>query len=682
MKVSQALLILASIILAVAQSFGVNPAAFQKAVDYGSGAAGANFVVSVDVNGDGFPDVIIATNNGVSVLLNDALGDGVLLSPTTYATAGTLSESVAVVDVNGDGLPDIVVTNMCTQEPPGCYGVAVLLNNSNNPGTFLSAVGYDTGGLETGAVAVGDVNGDGYPDLVVVNDCQQYTCAGGTLSLLLNNGNGTFGKPTDLSDAKGPVAMGDMTGDGCTDLVTAAGVMLNNCDGSGTFKPANNQVVGGALSITLADVNHDGKLDVAVTLPNGVAVQLGNGDGTLQQNPTVLKTGAANPIWIAIADFNGDTNPDLAVINECTQYYKGQCFGVPTVSVLAGKGNGTFWPEVGFSTGAYFGTSVAAADVNQDGKIDLVASNACITADQCGGSGSVAVLLNVFTTATTTKVASSLNPSTLGQGVTFTATVTWQYGTVPNGETVTFYDGSTELGTGTTSSGAAQFTTSSLAAGPHSIKATYAGDAYFLTSTGTVLQVVNPYGTTTTLSSSPNPSNYGQQVGLTAVVTSAGGNVPTGKVSFYNGGALLGIGTLDATGTATLNTAKLAVGVDSLTATYDGDSNDGKSTSPPLMQTVNQAQITMTLSSTPNPSKHGQAVKFTATLSSNGGLPVGQPVTFSYNSTPLGNGNVGPLGIAVFVTNALPQGADVVTASYAGDADYSAASAQTTQNVN
>src|SRR5579863_3459369 len=100
---------------------------------YSSAVAGANSVQAIDVNGDGFPDIIIATNNGVTVMLNN--GDGTYGPPMNYSTGALLSNAVVVMDVNGDGFPDIVTTNMCTSEPPGCYGIAVLLNNGNNPGT-------------------------------------------------------------------------------------------------------------------------------------------------------------------------------------------------------------------------------------------------------------------------------------------------------------------------------------------------------------------------------------------------------------------------------------------------------------------------------------------------------------------------------------------------------------------
>jgi hypothetical protein len=184
---------------------------------------------------------------------------------------------------------------------------------------------------------------------------------------------------------------------------------------------------------------------------------------------------------------------------------------------------------------------------------------------------------------TTTTVMSSVNPSTFGQSVTFTATVSSAGGT-PTG-TVTFKDGAATLGTGNLSSGSASFMTSGLSAGSHSITAVYAGDSNFVGSTSApLIQVVNPANTATTLMSSLNPSNCGQSVTFTAIVTSPAGT-PTGTVTFEDGATTLGTVMLSA-GSASLTTAALAVGTHAITATYSGDSNFASSFSDPLDQVV------------------------------------------------------------------------------------------------
>jgi Bacterial Ig-like domain (group 3) len=341
-----------------------------------------------------------------------------------------------------------------------------------------------------------------------------------------------------------------------------------------------------------------------------------------------------------------------------------------------------------YDGGTLLGTGILSGGIATLGTTRLAVGTHSITANYTGNSAtnfqaSTSAVLNEFVGyPTKTVLTTSGSPSLVNQPVTFTATVSSTYGPIPKGETVTFYDGTTELGTGTTTggTGVGTFTTSALSAKRHGIKATYAGDATFKTSSGNVVQVVDPYPTTTMLSTSLNPANFGEAVQLTAKVSNtSGSNIPSRNVKFMNGTTVLGIGTLDPTGTATLSTTKLPVGSNSITAEYEGDAENGASTSSVLTQIVNPAQITLSLSSLPDPSKRGQSVKFTATLTSNGGLPNGQKVTFSYGTTTLGATIVA--GKAGFSTSALPPGSDVVTATYAGDADYSAASATTLQIV-
>ena len=200
------------------------------------------------------------------------------------------------------------------------------------------------------------------------------------------------------------------------------------------------------------------------------------------------------------------------------------------------------------------------------------------------GSTSAALMEYIESAVTKTVVTTSGSPSFVGQPVTFTATVTSTHGTIPDGELVTFFDGKTAIGTGATASGVATFVTSSLKAETHTIKAAYPGDDTFEPSSGLVKQVVDKYPTTTTLSSSPNPSQLGQTVTFTATVTSAG-PTPTGKVEFKDGTKEIKSVTLSG-GVATLTTSKLAVGSHSITAEYTGDDDSAESTSPVLDQVV------------------------------------------------------------------------------------------------
>jgi Bacterial Ig-like domain (group 3) len=169
-----------------------------------------------------------------------------------------------------------------------------------------------------------------------------------------------------------------------------------------------------------------------------------------------------------------------------------------------------------------------------------------------------------------TVVTSSGSPSRIDQPVTFKASITSFFGKIPDGEIVTFFDGTTPIGTGSTVGGIATFTTSSLAVAAHAIKATYAGDATYATSSGTMQQVVTLYPSITKIASTPNPSTSGQPVTLTATVSSAAPGGITGQVTFRNGSTILGTASLS-NGQATLITTALPQGTLTITANYKGD---------------------------------------------------------------------------------------------------------------
>jgi hypothetical protein len=248
-------------------------------------------------------------------------------------------------------------------------------------------------------------------------------------------------------------------------------------------------------------------------------------------------------------------------------------------------------------------------------------------------------VVNSLPAATTTALKTSGTPSFINQPVTFTATVTSTYGPIPDGELITFKDGTTTMASVPLSGGIATYTTSSLKKGSHSIKATYAGDPTFKTSTGSLTQIVNLYPSSTTVSSSLNPSTYGQSVTLTATVTSIAPSAPTGSVTFKKGTTSLGTATLNASGIATLTKANIPAGADSISAVYKGDAETATSTSAVLVQTVNPAVTSTTIASSPNPSTVGQTVTFTSKVSSPTTVPTGT-VTFMDGETALATANL------------------------------------------
>jgi hypothetical protein len=283
-------------------------------------------------------------------------------------------------------------------------------------------------------------------------------------------------------------------------------------------------------------------------------------------------------------------------------------------------------------------------------------------------------------TPTTTTLSSSLNPSTYGQTVTFIAVVTSTIGAPPDGETVTFMEDTTILGTGALSGGSTSFATSALPIGTDPLTAVYGGDVKFLGSkSNTVSQVVNKYTTTTALASSPNPSGSGQPVKFTATVSSPSGGTPTGSVVFKNGATTLATKTLSG-GIASYATTALPLGSNSITAVYGGSSSYGGSTSTPVIQVVLKATMT-TLSSSPNPSAHGQAVTFTATVTSSVGAPPdGETVKFMKGKTILGTGTLGS-GSASFTTSTLPVASNAITAVYAGDSNFAPSTSTVVKQV-
>ena len=286
--------------------------------------------------------------------------------------------------------------------------------------------------------------------------------------------------------------------------------------------------------------------------------------------------------------------------------------------------------------------------------------------------------------STTTALTSSLNPSVVSQAVTFTATVTSPAGAPPNGELITFKNGSAVLGTAALSGGIASLTTSSLAAGVYTITATYGGDANFTASTSPGLrQVVNSASksaTSTTLSSSLNPSTYGQSVTWKATVTTSGPVPPTGSVTFSWSTYTIGSATLNSSGIAILTKSNLNVYTYPLVAVYKGDSSNLGSTSAILNQVVKQATSAATVTSSPNPSIQGQAVTFTAKITSPTVVPTG-PVTFTLGNTVLGTVQLSG-GKATFTTSTLPVGTDTVTVTYPWNSNIASSSASIAQVVN
>jgi hypothetical protein len=293
-----------------------------------------------------------------------------LFYPAVNYRVDGLPTSVAIGDLDGDGHLDLAVTSNSLDSDDSVSVVSVLLNNGD--GTFQAPVNYSAAPIPV-SVAIGDLDGDGDLDL---------TATGGFyVSVLLNNGDGTFQAPViyELWGVITSVAIGDLDGDGDLDLAVAkfvdrdVSVLLGN--GDGTFQaPVHYNFNLGVWFVAMGDLDGDGDLDLAVINgPDEVSILLNNGDGTFQL--TVWYGVGGLPISLAIGDLDGDDDLDLAVAS-------GDDIGPPlvsgNVSVLLNNGDGTFQAAVNDWAGIG-PTSVAIEDLDGDGYLDLAVANVVST---------------------------------------------------------------------------------------------------------------------------------------------------------------------------------------------------------------------------------------------------------------------------------------------------------------
>jgi hypothetical protein len=585
---------------------------FLPAVTYDTGGYQDTSVVAGDLNGDHVPDVVVTNRycadcgipeSSIGVLLGN--NDGSFQPVKTYLSGGSFANSAVIADVNGDGKPDVLVAHGVASCDPDCGGdgsVGVLLGNGD--GTFQPAVTYDSG-AGTQSIAVADVDADGIADLVVASDCGGADSCGSAVAVFHGNGDGSFRTPVFYASAMGgatSVAAADINRDGKIDVLVSysrscrrcedsLGVLLGN--GDGTFQPkVTYPGVGGGV-IAVADVNGDGDPDLLVTSAcqkygdcgkGLVAVMLGNGDGTFQ-SPVNYDSGGYHAASFVVADVNGDLKSDLLVVNGCR--LRGHQCARGNVSVLLGNGDGTFQPASTFPTGGDHPTSVAAADLNVDGRLDLLVANYGLS-----GGMTVGVLLNDSGphSATTTTLESSQNPSPAGQPLTLMSTVKSENGGVVLG-TVTFWPNTDHaLARVPLVNGQASYTFIAKNTGRHGYTASYSGDTKNAGSDSpNRIQYIMPFPIQTILhlTASPSPSLLGQPVTFTATVTTYG-EIPDGElVTFYDRNKPL-VSVALASGAVSYTTSSLAAGDHYIKATYVGDEVFRK-TSAHLRQIVNDA---------------------------------------------------------------------------------------------
>jgi hypothetical protein len=683
----------------------------------GDGLTAARSVViaSSYLNADNNIDVVTGdADQVITVLLGN--GDGTFQPKVNYpgcpaiASHANVAQKILLADFNRDGNTDIALG--CSDADDGVGGVAILLGNGD--GSFQSPLWQSTGDLS--GLAMGDFNNDGLLDIALTDKVAQ------NVKVMLGNGNGTFQSPTTVVNPPKftrDIVVADFNGDGKDDLayvIKTATPASNLSDlyvalgkGDGTFKTPTLQASQIGEFLTTGDTNADNipdivsstvALDAGQPAPhtsNSMFVLIGNGDGTFQSTVTYVSDIPSDP---HLADVNGDGKTDIIA---------GGSYGA---LVYHGNGDGTFQPYDEPVIGGFALTyAVNAGDYNNDGNADLIGTDANNpraavalsevrqAADAVAltgvavfplGSGihnvdasysgdtiylsslsSTVPLLAAPTPTTLTLAVTPASAAVAGQPVTMTATLSpYTVGpptTTTDGQSVLFYSGATQIGTGTLSSGVATFTTTTLASGSAALKAVYPGDTNYNTSTSSTITITV---SSVVLATNPNPSNYGQTVTLTATVSSGA----TGTVTFNDGSTALGTATISGT-TASITVSTFTVGSHNLTAAYSGDSTHSATTSQAVTQVVNKIAPVMSVT-TSGQSTYLSTVTITATVPSD----ATGTVAFTSGATNLGTATISSGSVSI-TTTVLPVGNNTITAGYPGDSSYTSGTATTSRAV-
>jgi Ca2+-binding RTX toxin-like protein len=322
------------------------------------------FVTSADFNSDGYLDLITTNefSRSVSIYLN--LKNGTFATPTSFPvdTGGSLM-SLAVGDVNRDGLLDIVVGGYYSTNK-----VTVLLGlglDVNDQPLFSSGVQYITG-QQPVYISLADFNGDGYLDILSPNE------GDGTVAVIENQRNGTFGPPELHSiGAKYWAGSGDLNNDGLTDIAVMTNsekiaIFYNTGSAIGSRFVYAKTIANGSHESAVGDINGDGIADIVTANKGSSTISVFTNDGLGNFFETSYNSGP-NPGWVVIIDLNKDGANDLITCNQ----------GAPSYDIFINKGNGTFSSNLTYSVSISAPLyQASAADLNNDGAIDIMTSNA------------------------------------------------------------------------------------------------------------------------------------------------------------------------------------------------------------------------------------------------------------------------------------------------------------------
>jgi hypothetical protein len=571
-------------------------------------------------------------------------------------------------DFNGDGKPDLAILTGGYYSSNKAASVLLLLNQGN--GTFTTAQAPIT--LATGdfqGIAVGDFNGDGKADLVLSDT------AGETVIILLGNGDGTFTKKPAMPVGTLPsyIAVGDFNRDGKQDLAvinySMRQVIILLGNGDGTFSTGATLQLPGTgeeWMMAVADMNGDSIQDLVICQADEVSLLLGNGDGTFKPATLILSSQSSPTSQLiysnslAIADFNNDGKLDVVVAKEDG-----------TALILLGNGDGTFKQGSTYSLNGYLGI-VISADFNQDGNADLAVNN--------HDNNDVELLLGngdgTFTTGPVIPApkgelfsiaAADLN----GDGIQDLATIS---------DASSYQSGSLALSIVTPQlTQTATATTkdiSVLGTGTHQIGASYPGDTNYASSvsgtTGLTAQIAAP---SVTVQPSLTSVTTAQALPVTVTVSyDASDPTPTGSVKLTSGNYASTVSTL-ISGAATINipAGSLSAGTDTLTVNYTPDTSSASiytSATGSAVVTVTKATPTVTVSPSPTSITALQSLSVTVTVAGTP-TPTGTITltsgSYTSSATTLSSGSV-TINIAA---GALAVGNDTLTATYTPDVSSS-----------
>lgn len=302
---------------------------YQPGTDYPTTGSNPSGIAAVALSGSGTADLVVSSfgSGTASVFMHDAANPGKYLAATTLTTGGQPNQVVAA-DINGDGKPDLVFADLSTSG-----NAIVLIQSASTVGTFAAPLNLSTGAM-TSSVAVGDLNGDGKPDIVTANFDSNGN--NGSVTIFFQNASspGTFAAGVSFPAGAQPqaVRIADVNGDGLPDLIVAnrgpggdgtgsagVSVLLQDPAHPGNFlAPVTYSTPWGAIDVAVADLNGDGKPDLVVAslgpAPNGAVSILLQSTTTAGTFGTATSyPGYGQPLSVAIADLNGDGHPDIAV---------------------------------------------------------------------------------------------------------------------------------------------------------------------------------------------------------------------------------------------------------------------------------------------------------------------------------------------------------------------------------